>query len=97
MTGRVRAVAHGVVRSARSLVRRPAFSALAVALFALGIAAITTVFAVVNHAMLRPLPYRDPDALFRLLTTEPTSSGATRPMLLGYFQFSRWRDETSKW
>ena len=94
MTEMFRTAAHDVVRSARSLVRRPAFSALAVALFALGIAAITTVFAVVNHAMLRPLPYRDPDALFRLITAEPTNSGGVRVMPLGYFQFNRWRDES---
>ena len=94
MTEMFRSAAQDVARSARSLVRRPAFTALAVALFALGIAAITTVFAVVNHAMLRPLPYRDPDALFRIVTAEPTSSGATRIMPLGYFQFNRWRAET---
>ena len=94
MTETIRSLGSDTVRAARSLTRRPAFAGLAVALFALGIAAITTVFAVVNHAMLRPLPYRDPDALFRIVTSEPTSSGAVRTMPLGYFQFNRWRAET---
>jgi putative ABC transport system permease protein len=47
----------------------------------------------VNHSMLRPLPYRDPDALFRLVGLEPARSGALNRMPLGYSQFSRWRAE----
>ena len=94
MTETIRSIAHDAARSARSLVRRPAFAALAVALFALGVAAITSVFAVVNHAMLRPLPYRDAEALFHLVGREPARSGALNRMPLGYSQFSRWRAET---
>ena len=94
MTETVRSLAHDAASSARSLVRRPAFTALAVALFALGIAAITSVFTVVNHAMLKPLPYRDPGALFRLVGTEPARNGALNRMPLGYSQFSRWRAES---
>lgn len=94
MTETVRSIGSEILRTIRSLMRRPAFTMLAVALFALGIAAISTVFAVVNHAMLRPLPYRDPDALFRLVTSEPTNSGGVRIMPLGYVQLSRWRAES---
>jgi putative ABC transport system permease protein len=79
--------------AARSLIRRPAFTALAVALFALGIGAVTAVFAVVNATMLRPLPYRAPDQLYRLVGTEPATSGSVNMMPLGYFQLERWRSE----
>lgn len=85
---------HEVVSAARSLTRRPAFVALAVALFALGIGAVTAVFSVVNATMLRPLPYRAPSSLFRLVGTEPASNGAVNNMPLGYFQLSRWRSDT---
>jgi hypothetical protein len=43
MTETIRLVARDGLRSVRSLWRRPAFTGLAVALFALGIAAITSV------------------------------------------------------
>jgi putative ABC transport system permease protein len=87
----VRSIGHEALSAARSLTRRPAFAALAVALFALGIGALTAVFSVVNATMLRPLPYRAPDNLVRLVGTEPASSGAVNNMPLGYFQLVRWR------
>lgn len=93
MTGLLRSLGREGRSAARSLIRRPAFAALAVALFALGIGAVTAVFAVVNATLLRPLPYRDPDQLFRLVGTEPATNGAVNNMPLGYFQFSRWRAE----
>ena len=49
-----------VATAARSLKRRPAFALLSVGLMALGVGAVTAIFAVVNATLLRPLPYRDP-------------------------------------
>lgn len=52
-----------VAIAARSLARKPFFS-LGVALtLALGIGATTTIYAVVDGVMLRPLPYEEPSAL----------------------------------
>jgi len=48
------------------LYRQPAFTAVAVLTLALGIGATTAVFTVVNGVLLRPLPYRDPDAIVQL-------------------------------
>jgi len=50
----------------RQLVRAPGFSAVAVITIALGIAATTAIFSVVNGVLLRPLPYADPGALVRV-------------------------------
>ena len=83
-----------IIGAARSLARRPAFAALATALFGLGIGAVVAVFSVVNATMFRPLPYPDSHQLFRLITTEPAPNRTSNFMALGYFQLSRWREDT---
>jgi predicted permease len=51
----------------RMLRRRPGFTLVAVATLAVAIGANTAIFSVVNTIVLRPLPYRDPGALIRLI------------------------------
>jgi predicted permease len=54
----------------RALSRTPAFSLFAIATLALGIGASTTMFAVVDAVLLKPLPFRDPQTL---ATVQPDS------------------------
>jgi putative ABC transport system permease protein len=66
----------------RSLVRAPGFAALAIATIAIGVGANAAIFSVVNAVLLRPLPFRDPDALVLLTDANKStrqSLGNTAP------------------
>jgi predicted permease len=60
-----------VVHAFRTALRRPLSSFAIVALLAIGIAAVTTVFSAVDALLLRPLPVHDPYRLVRLVYVHP--------------------------
>jgi predicted permease len=55
--------AQDLARALRSLVRAPGFTLTVALLLGLGVAATTTLFALVNAVILKPLPYADPERL----------------------------------
>src|SRR5688572_24513178 len=75
---------------ARSLLKRPGFTAVAVLTLVLGIGANTAIFSVVNAVLLRPLPYRDPGRLMQLW--EGSVKTGRNEIPASYPNFADWRD-----
>jgi putative ABC transport system permease protein len=61
----------------RILLKQPGFTLVAVVTLALGIGANTAIFSLVNSILLRPLPFRDPDRIVRMIQASPKLGLAT--------------------
>ena len=62
----------------RGLFKHPGFMAIAIVTLALGIGASTSIFTVVNAALLRGLPYKSPDRLYHLWEKTPQGEFSKR-------------------
>ena len=82
----------------RTLARRRAFAVTAILTIALGIAATTSIYGIVNAVLLRPLPYRESGRLVQVRQIFP--KWRNNPVLdymwdkipLGVDEFERLRD-----
>ncbi|MEP7273729.1 MAG: hypothetical protein ABI882_19680 [Acidobacteriota bacterium] len=75
---------HDLRYGMRSLVRQPAFAAVAIVSIALGIGVNSTIFAFINSSLLRPHPFPEPAQLVRVWDGNSIS----------YLDYAAYRDET---
>lgn len=69
----------------RQLVRRPALAVVSVLTLGLAIGATTSMYAVADHVLLRPLPYERPERVVTLWETDLTAGGARRQVSPGNY------------
>jgi len=76
-------------QAARSLFRRPAFTATALVALAAGTAATTTVFAIVDTVVIKALPYPHADRL--VMVQEASPAARTRVSLIAPVRLEDWQ------
>ena len=82
---------HDLRYSARTLVKTPGFTLVALLALALGVGACTAIFSVVNAVLLQPLPYRDTD---RIVAIQAINREGTRVQVTPA-NFLDWREQNS--
>jgi putative ABC transport system permease protein len=81
-------IAQNLRFASRSFVKSPTFSWAAALMIALGVGAVTSVFAVVDQVLFRPLPYPDQNRLIYM--TNGSHNGPTIKALDGIAAFDAW-------
>ena len=79
--------------AARSLLRRPALSVVALTTLALGIGANTAIFSLINVVLLEPLPFKEPDRLAMVWSTAP-NQGLSEGFA-SYPDFKDWKEQAT--
>ncbi|HEX8651884.1 MAG TPA: ABC transporter permease [Pyrinomonadaceae bacterium] len=77
--------------SARALLLKPGFAAVAILTIGLGIGATSTIFSFVNGILLRPLPYQHPEQL--VLVDETSLNRGVASMGVSFPNFVDWREQ----
>src|SRR3954447_3541087 len=75
----------------RQLLKYPGFACTAVLVLALGIAASLTIFAFVDAALIRPLPYEEPSRLLTVFGARPDLASAQTGGDVSYLDFVDWQ------
>jgi predicted permease len=75
----------------RLLTRSPGFSVIAIATLSLGLGANTAIFSIVDHVLLRPLPYRDSDRLYAIHEVVPKFAHVAPLVPVNAMHFREWR------
>src|SRR6185436_8008264 len=76
----------------RSLLKRPAFTFIAIITLGLGIGANSAIFSVINGVLWRPLPYQNPQQLVSVWENHKARGGPEREWF-SPSDFADWRDQ----
>jgi predicted permease len=79
----------------RSLRRTPGFTTAAVLTLAIGIGANTAIFSIVDHVILRPLAYHDPDRLYVVHEAVPKLAHIAPAIPVSANHFVEWKRNTN--
>src|SRR5687768_2963819 len=80
--------------AARSLMRTPSFTVVAVAVLALGIGATSAIFSLVSAVWLKPLPFADAERIVSLWTDFSARSGGAARANVTPRHYVDWRDRS---
>jgi predicted permease len=98
---KVMGLANDVRLAVRGLFRTSGFTLITIGTLALGIGAVTAIFAVVNGVILKPLPFEEQDALVSVAHTAPGAShddvGLSTAMALTYREDQRFFEDIGFW
>jgi putative ABC transport system permease protein len=83
---------HDIRYALRTLGKTPVFTLTAILTIALGIGANTSIFSVVNAAMLRSLPCADPDRLVRV--AEKNDKLNLQLFSVSSLNYQSWKEQT---
>jgi len=85
--------------AARMMKRSAGFSAVAILSISIGLGANTAIFTIVNSVLLRPLPYKDADRIFRIVQSRPPESAPDNVPLrmqgISTDDLQQWRTRTT--
>src|SRR5204863_1349651 len=77
----------------RTLAREKAFAAFAILTLALGIGAVTTIFSIVDGALLKPLAYKEPGRLYAAAASSPKLAHLYPRLPVNASHFHSWQEQ----
>src|SRR3954471_16174814 len=78
----------------RMLVKAPVFAVIAILTLALGIGANSAIFSVIDTVMLRPLPFKAPDAIVNIWGRYANDNGKVRGNVHSFPDYADLRDQS---